>query len=90
MAKTRRISIKTETFERFTIIRRSYSRSFFLCADCGGESAAVELAAASELSGRNEMEIRRMVEGGVLHLVASPQGGTFICLNSIAGLLIGE
>lgn len=77
----RRTEITFETYEVLSV-RQHGSLSHLWCPACGQEVGAVSVADASRAGLRSEA-LREQEADGRLHLVETPIGVQFICLNSL-------
>jgi len=82
MNRRKRSAITIETHEVW-VIRKPRQPRLSFCSKCGTAAQMLEPAEAARLARVSLRALFRWVEEGRVHFTEAPDGGLFICLNSL-------
>src|SRR4051794_17883963 len=83
MAKTKKISISTESHEIYIMRTNGTKTLRGSCVECRGEVELLTLDDAVSISGRNTGDLIRRVESGLVHSVETASGHWLVCRPSL-------
>ena len=89
MNKSAKLTIRTETLERWVLHRKRNMDEIAICVQCGS-SRWMSLADASTTAGLTHAEICRHEERGVIHSLHTREGHLLICRASLGLLILKE
>jgi hypothetical protein len=82
MVNSKRIRVRTVTFERLVLSGRQIGPLTLFCGGCEGPSEMMTISDLSLASGIRQREIFRLVEGGRVHSLETDDGQILVCSES--------
>ena len=89
MSNAEKLTIRTETFERWVLLRHNNTGKLIVCGQCGSKTWS-SLTDASSTSGWNPAAICGLAERRIVHSSLTREGHLLICTESLRLLNLNE